>query len=428
MFQIDNSTAATTQPASTSPGTPGFFTDGNPVNGTAPTVVPAEWLNAVMMELVNVVTGAGLTLNKAAFNQVLTAVKRLGQKTVVLTDTGAANAYTATNSPALAAGDLVGGLVQQVSIAHANTGASTYSPDGQTAAPIYGLALQPLQGGELPVGGVAVLMRATIAGVNSGNPIWILMECAGGAQQVPNATQSQHAVALGQLTAATLALQNLTPAQFDNSTLTASTAFVQRALGARRGFGGTLTAATTLTAADVNKFFTVSGTTPVTLPNPTTVAPGSVVELVGTDGANNYSVNVTGGSNIGAYSGFSGTTLTCNGGTPTVLENTGSMWTVASGAERYRQDFNSSLASSGYQKLPSGLIIQWGQTNTSTGGSVAITYPLAFPNNVFSLIAGSNSGIGSNLIASSYPPFPKTGFTAYSNNGAIQLSWLAIGN
>lgn len=42
-------------------------------------------------------------------------------------------------------------------------------------------------------------MRATIAGVNSGNPICVLMECAGGAQQVAPGAKSQHAVQVAQL-------------------------------------------------------------------------------------------------------------------------------------------------------------------------------------------------------------------------------------
>ncbi|ENZ79638.1 hypothetical protein M3795_16945 [Ralstonia pickettii] len=199
MYQIDNSTAATTQPASTAAGTAGFFTDGNPATSTPATIVPAEWLNAVMMELANVVTGAGLTLAKNQFNQVLSAIKRLGQTTIVLTDTGSANAYTATNATPLVAGTWVDGVIQQIKIAHANTGASTYAPDGLPAIPIYGLGLQPLQGGELALNGTAVLMHATIAGINSGNPICVLMECAGGAQPVAPATASQHAVQFGQV-------------------------------------------------------------------------------------------------------------------------------------------------------------------------------------------------------------------------------------
>lgn len=128
----------------------------------------------------------------------LTAIRSATKTGVILTDTGAANAYTAVNAPPLVSGTWIDGVVQQVKIAHANTGASTYAPDGLTAIPIYGLGLQPLQGGELALNGTAVLMHATIAGVNSGNPIAVLMECAGGAQQIAPATASQHAVNLGQ--------------------------------------------------------------------------------------------------------------------------------------------------------------------------------------------------------------------------------------
>ncbi|MBB5444660.1 hypothetical protein HDG38_003289 [Paraburkholderia sp. WSM4177] len=155
-------------------------------------------MNMIQEELRAIVVAAGITPSKTTYTQVLSAIKRLGQNTVVLADTGAANAYSAVNATPLVAGTWLDGVVQQVKIAHANTGASTYAPDGLTAIPIYGLGLQPLQGGELVVGGTAVLMHATIAGVNSGNPICVLMECAGGAQQVTAGTQSNHAVNLGQ--------------------------------------------------------------------------------------------------------------------------------------------------------------------------------------------------------------------------------------
>ncbi len=199
MYQIDNSTAAVSQPAATAAGSAGFFTDGNPATSTPATIVPAEWLNAVMMEMANVVTGAGLTLSKPTYTQVRDAIKRLVQNQVVLTDTGSANAYAAANSPALVVGTWTNGVTQQVKITNANTGASTYAPDGLTAIPIYGLGLQPLQGGELYAGGTAILMKQTITGVNSGNPIAVLLECSGGAQQVAPATKSQHAAQLSQV-------------------------------------------------------------------------------------------------------------------------------------------------------------------------------------------------------------------------------------
>ena len=199
MFQTDQATAATSLPAPAAAGTPGYFTNGNPSTGVAATILDADFMNMVMMELANVVTGAGIALSKTTYNQVLSAIKRIGQNTAVLTDTGVANAYTAVNATPLVSGTWVDGVVQAVKIANTNTGASTYAPDGLTAIPIYGLGLQALQGGELFAGGTAILMHATIAGVNSGNPICLLMECAGGAQQVAAATASRHAPQAGQV-------------------------------------------------------------------------------------------------------------------------------------------------------------------------------------------------------------------------------------
>lgn len=40
--------------------------------------------------------------------------------------------------------------------------------------------------------------------------------------------------------------------------------------------------------------------------------------------------------------------------------------------------FTQLLAANGYQKLPSGLIIQWGQASPSSG-TVTVTFPIAFP-------------------------------------------------
>jgi len=252
MYQIDNATAVVSQPAATAAGTSGFFTDGNPATSTPSTIVPAEWLNAVMMELANVVTGAGLTLSKPTYTQVRDAIKRLVQNQVVLTDTGAANAYAAANSPALVAGTWTNGVTQQVKITNANTGASTYAPDGLTAIPIYGLGLQPLQGGELIAGGTAILMKQTIAGVNSGNPICVLLECSGGAQQVALATQSQHAPQVGQVAGIVGSVRNLVmsvTAASASATLTADEIVVETALGGVRyclpSFSKTINLATT---------------------------------------------------------------------------------------------------------------------------------------------------------------------------------------
>ena len=122
------------------------------------------------------------------------AIRGTVKQFVVLTDTGAANVYTATNTPALAA--LSNGLMQNVSIVHANTGASTYAPDGLTAKSIFGLGGVALQGGELVAGAIATMMYSTAA--NSGVGAWVLLECNGGSSQVSPGTQSAQAVNLGQ--------------------------------------------------------------------------------------------------------------------------------------------------------------------------------------------------------------------------------------
>ncbi|WP_077870423.1 gp53-like domain-containing protein [Escherichia coli] len=53
---------------------------------------------------------------------------------------------------------------------------------------------------------------------------------------------------------------------------------------------------------------------------------------------------------------------------------------VGSGANQIpdMNNFTSSLTTPGWQKLPSGLIIQWGTANPSSTGEVFITFPVAF--------------------------------------------------
>ncbi|WP_230946043.1 hypothetical protein [Burkholderia vietnamiensis] len=181
-----------------------------------------------------------------------TAVAVSARQNPVLADTGTANAYAVANLAAFPAYPTVSGLVIDVSIANANTGASTLNVDGLGAKPIYGLALQPLQGGELIVKGVACFLYVVASTVNSGNGAWILMECAGGAQQIPPATQSQHAVQLGQVSGVVGSVRNLAmsvAAASTSATLTADEIIVESALGGLRyclaNFNKTINLATT---------------------------------------------------------------------------------------------------------------------------------------------------------------------------------------
>ena len=198
MQRVRRSTAAASLPAAPTGGTPGYFANPNPGGGVPATVPGYEWFNSVQEELAAPIEGSGMTLDGTKYNQLFLAIKRIFIKTQTLTDTGTANTYTAANTPALTLADIKPGLTQQVLIANTNSGASTYSPDGLRQDPIYGLGLQALQGGELVAGATAILMSATIAGVNGGYPIYVLLESMGGRQQIPSDTPRQHAMAIGQ--------------------------------------------------------------------------------------------------------------------------------------------------------------------------------------------------------------------------------------
>lgn len=94
---------------------------------------------------------------------------------------------------------------------------------------------------------------------------------------------------------------------------------------------------------------------------------------------------------------------------------------------------NQSLTTDGYQKFPGGLIVQWGEPATSIaqGGTLAVTFPTAFPTGCFQVIAVPLS-TSANTNAYSVGTFGKsaTGFTATNNSGSsgiVKISWIAVG-
>lgn len=85
----------------------------------------------------------------------------------------------------------------------------------------------------------------------------------------------------------------------------------------------------------------------------------------------------------------------------------------------------SSLSGSGYQKLPSGLIIQWG-TGVATSAGAAFTFPLTFPTVCYSFSV-SNNGVASgyNWLTTQLPS--TTGATMQSSTASNYYSYIAIG-
>jgi len=170
---------------------------------------------------------------------------------------------------------------------------------------------------------------------------------------------------------------NTAPAQFDNSAQIPTTGWVTNALGNYRGMVA-YTTNTALTAADVGKFVQTSGTVTLTLPDATTVATGSTITVY-TGSTAGYVTTVTCPNGAMGGSGSNGTaTVTIQAGVMNEFVAAGSgatatAWIVlgAGGAM--------ALTSPGYQRLPSGLIIQWAQSACANATTTTTVFPLAFP-------------------------------------------------
>jgi hypothetical protein len=107
--------------------------------------------------------------------------------------TGSANAHVAAFSPPITT--RTDGMVLRYKAPAANTGALTFN-DGLGAVAVVGAAHAALQGGETAVNGDVWLQWNSSIGGGS----YVLIDSTGGAVQVAPATQSQHALQLGQAT------------------------------------------------------------------------------------------------------------------------------------------------------------------------------------------------------------------------------------
>lgn len=88
---------------------------------------------------------------------------------------------------------------------------------------------------------------------------------------------------------------------------------------------------------------------------------------------------------------------------------------------------NQSLLANGFQKLPGGLIIQWGSENVSATSGV-ITFPTSFSSAVFSVMVTDLASSASSVVPFATSGSPTTSqFTWYSTNTAGGFSWLAVG-
>lgn len=123
--------------------------------------------------------------------------------------------------------------------------------------------------------------------------------------------------------------------------------------------------------------------------------------------------------------GFTGTPTAPH---PTSGDRTNKIATMA----MFTNEFVASFAANGYQKLPSGLIIQWGSYVAAAGDGTARTFPIAFPGSCLDVQRNfiSASDVGGVL---SYSSVTNTGFVPKWNcfacgaNPTVTHHWFAIG-
>lgn len=115
---------------------------------------------------------------------------------------------------------------------------------------------------------------------------------------------------------------------------------------------------------------------------------------------------------------------------PVTLNNTQVVYndstTQTTAAQNSFTGTNQSLAASGYQRIPSGIIIQWGTAATT---NQAVTFPLAFPTACRSVVSiGTSGGSGRE---SRVNGLTTTGFNLASDaccvNNSVSAAWIAIG-
>ena len=186
----------------------------------------------------------------------------------------------------------------------------------------------------------------------------------------------------------------------------------------------------------VERFVQLSGTGPytITLPAASELGSGQGFGLICT-ASGTITIQRQGTDQIYHLLNYPVNSFTVLAGDFLWMERQGNTWNITDGSTtlQYTPQFGASLSASGYQKLPSGLIIQWGITSgIANSSNAAVTFPVTFPNTVFQAIAGSNSSGNNSLVYTVSTYNITTSGMNVSNNsstsGSVSARWIAIGN
>lgn len=228
-----------------------------------------------------------------------------------------------------------------------------------------------------------------------------------------------------------------TPPQFDNSRALATAEFVNRALGSFRGGVG-ISTSRTLTGDDIGKRLELAAGVTVTMPATSTVPDGAAVLISAGPLSATSRVTVAGGDQLAMSNLSVGVPYTLAPGGDFIAIREANVWRCHFGTEILRASpiFAASLASTGYEKMPSGRIRQWGVGTTNAAGTATITFPIRFPTAGFRVLATprNNAAYNSTVSINAISDLNFTAFTTTAPAGqtptaqALGFEWEAIGN
>jgi hypothetical protein len=225
-------------------------------------------------------------------------------------------------------------------------------------------------------------------------------------------------------------LLDQSPPQFDASLKLVTSAFL-KAAGIQYSGVNILAASRSIAASDIGALLLNNANNTLTVVAPNTIGvPGGDGFTITNYGSNTLALAFSGCTyEYGAAALSSNLSVLAGESLTLIAAATGTSWYVVSSNAGLGNtgSFAASLSSSGYQKLPGGLIVQWGPGIISTADTVN-TFPLAFPNSCLSLAASSGYTAGSGqlgYIAAS--PTSKSQFTARASNSNLGWTWIAVG-
>jgi hypothetical protein len=218
-----------------------------------------------------------------------------------------------------------------------------------------------------------------------------------------------------------------TPAQFANNNQVPSTLFVQRALG-NRSTSVNANTTRTLTTSQVGSLISTFGATgpiTLTLPDVSAFTAGTGQSYLITN-PSLFPITLTSTSFFSQPWGPSGgqNNFVLQSGVSVECISDGGSWNLVGGGG------SSSLLTNGLQRLPSGMIMQWGTTTSiTTGTSITVTLPVAMPANILQvMITSQSSANGTVPFSGGWQAINNATFTLRNNSTLTgQYSWMAIG-